>query len=126
MSTALTFIAPPPGFAPLVDFTLHGIDGANGLYSLQSDADESIRLFVLDAGLYLPDYSPEISEEQGADLELVRGEDALVLVVANPGEAGITVNLMAPIVVNSATHRCAQVILDGRDWPIQAALAPAA
>lgn len=127
MSTALSFIAPPPGFEPLVDFALSEVAGAAGLYSLQSRAADGRRLFVLDAGVYLPDYNPEITDEQSTELDLVTSDDARVLVVANPGGDGMTVNLMAPIVVNIATNRCAQVILDGQDWPLRAQLvAPAA
>lgn len=122
MTAALAFIAPPPGFAPLVDFTLDEIEGASGLYALRSSEDQDTRLFVLDAGIFLPDYTPEISDEQAASLELTRAEDALVLVVANPGEGGTTMNLMAPIVVNAQTGRCAQFILDGDDWPLRAQL----
>ena len=122
MSTALTFIAPPPGFAPLVEFTLDEIEGANGLYALRALDNESTRLFVVDAGIYLPEYTPEISDEQAASLELTRSEDALVLVVANPGESGTTMNLMAPIVVNSVNGHCAQFILDGDEWPLRSQL----
>ncbi|MDY7529975.1 MULTISPECIES: flagellar assembly protein FliW [unclassified Cryobacterium] len=34
--------------------------------------------------------------------------------MTNPREGGTTVNLMAPIVVNAATGRCAQIILEGQ------------
>ncbi|WP_349899712.1 flagellar assembly protein FliW [Parafrigoribacterium soli] len=122
MSAALSFISSPPGFEPMVDFTLDDIEGANGLYALRAVDDKGTRLFVLDAGIFLPDYTPEISDEQAASLELEKGDDALVLVVANPGESGTTMNLMAPIVVNSKTGRSAQVILDGDDWPLRAQL----
>ncbi|HXD62156.1 MAG TPA: flagellar assembly protein FliW [Lacisediminihabitans sp.] len=122
MSAALSFIAPPPGFEPMVDFTLDDIEGANGLYALRAVESTSTRLFVLDAGIFLPEYTPEISDEQAASLELEKGEDALVLVVANPGESGTTMNLMAPIVVNSLNGRCAQFILDGDEWPLRAQL----
>jgi len=81
-----------------------------------------MRLFVLDAGIFLPDYTPEISDEQAASLDLVSGDDALVLVVANPGESGTTMNLMAPIVVNSVNGRSAQVILEDEKWPLRAEL----
>jgi flagellar assembly factor FliW len=123
MSAALTFIASPPGFAPLVEFSLDEIEGALGLYALRALDNESTRLFVLDAGIYLPNYTPEISDEQAASLELAKGEDALVLVVANPGESGTTMNLMAPIVVNSVNGHCAQFILEGDEWPLRAQLA---
>ncbi|MFD1213646.1 flagellar assembly protein FliW [Arthrobacter sp. GCM10027362] len=120
MSAALTFVAPPPGLAPLVDFTLRPVDGAAGLFALEAAGR---RLFVLDAAVYLPDYQPEISDEDAAALGLAGPEDALVLVVAVPGGAATTVNLMAPIVVNAATGVCAQVILEGQDWPLRAELA---
>jgi len=124
MSAALTFVSSPPGFEPLLDFTLDDIGGASGLYSLRAAGGDA-RLFVLDAGVFLPDYNPEISNEQGAELDLATGDDAMVLVVANPGGAETTVNLLAPIVVNSVTGRCAQVILDGQRWSMHEPLTPA-
>ena len=122
MSGALTFVTPPPGLAPLTDFSLQKIDGAEGLYALFATRAPATRLFVLDAAVHLPRYTPVISDEQCTALGLTAPEDALVLVVVNPGEGGTTANLMAPIVVNAGTGLCAQVILDGQDWPLQAEL----
>jgi flagellar assembly factor FliW len=126
MTATLSFVSPPPGLAPLTDFNLNEIAGAAGLFALQSADDERTRLFVLDAAVYLPYYSPVISDEHAVALELDNPGQALVLVVTNPGETGTTVNLMAPIVVNSTTGRCAQIILDGQDWPLRAELTPRA
>lgn len=122
--SALTFTAPPPGLAPLVNFELDAIEGAEGLFSLQSREEAALRLFVLDAAVYLPDYAPAIS---GAQLESLASEPGAlkILVVANPRESGTTVNLMAPILVNTATGLCAQVVLEGSNWPIKAVLAQA-
>lgn len=121
MSVALTFVSPPPGLAPLVDFHLTKIEDAAGLYALQA-ADTGKRLYVLDPGVYLEDYTPVISDEQCSALDVTAPEDVWVLVVANPGENGTTMNLMAPIVVNTASGKCAQIILDNQDWPLQAEL----
>jgi flagellar assembly factor FliW len=126
LSVALNFIASPPGFAPIVDFVLEEIEGAVGLYALRSAGNDGTRLFVLDAGIFLPDYTPEISDEQAESLQLETADEAMVLVVANPGEGGTTMNLMAPIVVNAVTGRCAQFILDGEKWPIRAELVASA
>ncbi len=123
MSAALTFTAPPPGLGTLVDFSLDKIDGADGLYALQANQDESLRLFVLDTAVYLPDYRPAIPSPQTEALDLPDSDPLTFLVVANPSEGGTTVNLMAPILVNPATGRCTQVILDRGDWPIRAELA---
>ncbi|WP_022883828.1 flagellar assembly protein FliW [Glaciibacter superstes] len=119
MRGQISFLAPPPGLSPLVDFTLREIDGAAGLFVLEAVEKDGVRLFVLDAGTCLPDYTPVISDEQSAALGLGQPEDAVVLVVANAGPSGTTVNLMAPIVVNKSTGVCAQVILEGHDWPLQ-------
>ncbi|MCQ2002053.1 flagellar assembly protein FliW [Arthrobacter zhaoxinii] len=127
MSTVLTFLAPPPGFAPDVDFRLDDIDGASGLYAMSSTGTVAAhRLFVLDAAVYLPQYHPEITDEQRRQLKLETPEDAVVLVVANPTLDGTTVNLLAPIVVNVSTGSCAQVILEDQDWPVRAPLEPVA
>jgi flagellar assembly factor FliW len=122
MSARLSFVSPPPGLAPLTEFALDEIEGAAGLYSLHSIDDPGIRLFVLDAAVYLPDYAPVITDEQSDALALTSAEDAVVLVVANPGEGGTSMNLAAPIVLNTRTGACAQVILEGQDWPLRAEL----
>ena len=121
-SPTLRFVSPPPGLAPLTDFVLDEIDGAAGLYSLQASAQPTTRLFVLDAAIFLPNYTPTISKEQSSALSLTTPDDALVLVVVNPGESTTTVNLMAPIVVNARTGACAQLILDDQDWQLHAEL----
>ncbi|MET1051465.1 MAG: flagellar assembly protein FliW [Mycetocola sp.] len=127
MSAALNFVVSPPGLEPLVDFTLVETDGAPGLYTLTAVAEHGPRLFVLDAGIHLPLYQPTITDEQCALLGLAGAEDASVLVVVNPGvDEPTTVNLMAPIVVNLTTGGCAQLILEGQDWPLRAELATAA
>ena len=122
MTAALSFVSPPPGLDPLTDFILDDVNGAAGLYALHAAKDPGIRLYVLDAAVYLPWYTPEITDEQAAELDLGGPEDAMVLVVANASEAGTTTNLMAPIVVNSTSGCCAQLILEGQDWPIRAEL----
>lgn len=142
MNATLSFVTPPPGLAPLTAFSLTEIDGATGLFTLQAVERLTTRLFVLDAAVFLPHYTPYISAEQSASLALSTAADALVLVVVNPGgaetdtdagasvgdpgPAATTVNLMAPIVVNAATGAAAQLILEGQDWPLQAELSPQA
>lgn len=133
MNATLSFVTPPPGLAPLTAFSLTELEGATGLFALQAVDAAATRLFVLDAAVFLPKYTPYISAEQSASLSLRTPADALVLVVVNPGDAAAsdsastTVNLMAPIVVNSATGAAAQLILEGQDWPLRAELtAPSA
>ncbi|MFJ7287026.1 flagellar assembly protein FliW [Curtobacterium sp. NPDC098951] len=124
MSIDLTFAVPPFGLAPAPVFTLTPVDGAEGLFTLVGD---DARLFVLDAAVHLPSYAPELTDEQATGLGLTAPEDAMLLVVANPGggdeDGGTTVNLLAPIVVNARTSVGAQLIFDDQDLPLRAELA---
>ncbi|QZQ57151.1 flagellar assembly protein FliW [Curtobacterium sp. TC1] len=122
MSISLTFAVPPFGLSPAPVFTLTPVDGAEGLFTLVGG---SSRLFVLDAAVHLPSYAPELTDEQAAGLELTDPADAMLLVVANPGASGTTVNLLAPIVVNARTAVGAQLILEDQDLPLRAELARA-
>ncbi|EMY34085.1 hypothetical protein D477_011351 [Arthrobacter crystallopoietes BAB-32] len=122
MSAALTFTAPPPGLSPLTDFELTAVEEAAGLYTLTPREASAIRLFLLDAAVYLPDYRPVVTDAQLQELRLTEPADCDVLVVAKPGDAKTTVNLMAPIILNRSTGSCTQVILDGQGWELDAEL----
>jgi len=120
--TRLSFVEPPLGLAPLTDFTLEQLEGPDGLFALQSVDDPARRMFLLDPAVYVPIYQPELSDAQAAALNLTTPEEAALFVIANHREGTTTVNLLAPIVVNKTTNMCAQFILEGQDWPIQAPL----
>lgn len=122
----MKFTTPLVGLEPLTDFKLSPVDGAHGLYSLRSEERDDLRLFVLDAAVHLPTYTPVISDEQSARLDLVDATEAAVYVVVSPGKQETTVNLLAPIVLNTRTGLGAQFILDGQDWPLRAPLAAVA
>lgn len=122
MTAALTFTAPPPGLAPHVDFALAPVDGADGLFAMRAAADEALRLYLVDPRTVLDDYAPVLTDEQVAGLELGSPEDALLLVVAHPGAEGVSVNLLAPVVINVSTGSASQVILEDQDYPLRAPL----
>ncbi len=120
MSIDLTFPVPPFGLAPAPAFAFAPVDGVEGLFSLVGG---DARLFLLDAAVHLPDYAPELTDEQAATIGLSDAADAMLLVVANPGASGTTVNLLAPVVVNARTAVGAQFILEDQDLPLRAELA---
>lgn len=123
MSVQLAFVAPPFGLGPLTGFTLSELEGSHGLFSLVADQDPDIRLFLVDAAAYVGEYSPELSDDQVAAVQVSSPEDALLLVVVTPADDAVTVNLRAPIVVNAKTGAAAQVIVQDGDWPVRAQLA---
>ncbi len=122
MTGVVTFVTPPPGLSPLVDFELEAIDDAEGLYALRALAAPEVRLFVIDAPLYLPSYAPEVTGEQLESIGATETSQVRVLVVTTISDGGPSANLMAPIYLNALTGEAAQVILDGDDWPLRAPL----
>lgn len=119
MSGTVTFIAPPPGLSPLVDFDLEPVDDADGLYTLRAHRAPDIRLFVIDAPVYLPDYNPEVSVEQLESIGAAETSDVRVLVVTTLNDGGPSANLMAPIFMHATSGEATQVILAGDDWPLR-------
>lgn len=109
------------GLAPHTAFTLESIAGADGLHALRA-VDADIRLFLLDASVVASDYAPHVPSGARAEVG-ARDEDTLrVLVVANPSEEGVHVNLRAPIILHPKTGRATQVILEEQTYPIRALL----
>lgn len=121
-NTPVTFTAPMPGLENAQDFTLRSVEGASGLYALEAGSPTPVRLFLADAAVFVPGYAPPIPEATVQALELAQGQDLQILVVLNHSPKATTVNLMAPIVLNPATRRCAQLVLDGREYPLRADL----
>jgi flagellar assembly factor FliW len=74
--------------------------------------EESRQSFlVISPFIVVPDYSPDIAQEDVAFLELHSPEDALLInIVTIRGEGQATVNLKGPIVINRRTLVGKQVI----------------
>ncbi|MCU1511044.1 MAG: hypothetical protein JWO34_884 [Arthrobacter sp.] len=121
MNNPVAFLAPMPGLEDVHDFTLRSVQGAAGLYALESGSTP-VRLFLADAAVFVPGYAPPITAAALESLDLGQAELPQVLVVLNHTPGSTTVNLMAPIVLNPASGRCRQLVLDGRDYPLRADL----
>lgn len=117
--SAVTFVAPPPGLSPFVDFAFEPVDNSDGLYTLIASGDPDVRLFVIDAPLYLPDYSPEVSLQQLESIGASEPDDVRLLVVTTLAEGGPSANLMAPILMNESNGEATQVILETDEWPLR-------
>lgn len=125
----LTFGAPLPGLGEMTRFALIGLDENGALFSMRSVDDPDIRLLLAPTWVCAPqDYHVELDDDVVAELNLGTGEDAAVFLVVTPGESldASTVNMLAPVIVNSDNGRAAQVVLNGTDYPIKAPLTQAA
>jgi flagellar assembly factor FliW len=121
---SLEFVGPVAGFPGHRLFVLAELDDSSLLRALRSLDDPGLRFLVLPPGPFFPDYAPDINDEWVRKLELTSADEALVLVVVTPGAVagGATVNLLAPVVINTRTRRAAQVVLDDSTLPLRAAL----
>jgi len=100
---------------------LEPIAGADGLYALRA-TDADVRLFLLDPVFSDYDYAPRVSAGVRSDLGVGGAGDVRILIVANPSDDGVYVNLRAPIVLDPASGRALQIILDDEEYPIRVRL----
>jgi flagellar assembly factor FliW len=121
---AIELVHPLPGFPDKRRFALVQLDDDGVLCQLRSLEDPALRFLVMSPVPFFPDYSPEVGDDVVADLQIASAEDVIVLLVLNAGETldTTTANLMAPVVVNTATLRASQVILDDPTLPLAAPL----
>ena len=112
-----------PGFPDRTRFALVRLDDDGVLCALRSIEEPDLRFLVVQPAAFFPDYAPEIDDETVASLGISASEDVLVLVVVNPGDSATTAtaNLLAPVLVNTASRRAGQVILSD-DLPVRAPL----
>ena len=120
----LELVTPLLGLPGHLRYALEPLDEPGVLFALRSvpadEADAPVRLFVVSPAAHFPDYTPVIDTDALAwDAD---EEHTAVLAVVHPGQGpqdGPTVNLLAPLVVDTRSGRAAQVVLDG-DWPLRA------
>lgn len=120
----IELVHPLPGFPQEQRFALVRLDEDGVLMAFRSLEREDLQFVVVPPSPFYPDYAPEIGDDVVADLAIDDASDALVLLVVHAG-AGLsdtTVNLRAPLVINTATRRASQVILDDADLPLSAPL----
>jgi flagellar assembly factor FliW len=122
VSGLVTFVASPPGLAPLTEFDLEAVADSDGLYTLRALEAPDIRLFVIDAPLYLPDYNPEVTMQQLESIGASETSQVRVLVVTTLADDGPSANLMAPILMHATSGEATQVILEGDQWPLRSPL----
>lgn len=116
------------GFPDLKDFTLiYNLEKGNNsaIKWLQSLQEPGFAMPVMDPQMVMPDYEPKFCEEYLKPLgEHPEEEDILVLVtVTVPKDiTKTTVNLRAPILINSDTRKAVQLIVEDESYSIKYAI----
>lgn len=114
LPAVLDLLEPLPGLPGRTSYELEALDEGGVLFALRSREPQAApaRLFVVDPSVPFPDYTPDLGSDQ-----------AVALVVVHPptDRSAATANLLAPLVVDIATGRAHQRVLD-EDWPLHAPL----
>ena len=111
-----------PGLEQYKKYALLQFEESYPIVWLQSMEDTGICLPVLDTFKVLPDYVFDIDETDVKALNL-NGPDELhvVSVVVIPEDIqGMTVNLAAPIIINTISGGARQVVLSGSEFNVRA------
>lgn len=88
---------------------------------LQCVDEPSLAFVVVDPSVFVENYDIEISDAEAEMLHLTNEGDAFVLAIATITNSGhtITLNLVAPVVVNSKTMTGMQVILQDNRYSVR-------
>ncbi len=87
----------------------------------QSVEEPTLALPIINPTLIKPDYNPSVEDEMLKNLgELTEENTAVFLVMTVPSDLKeMTVNLMAPIIINADTRKGAQVIVDNEGYEVR-------
>jgi flagellar assembly factor FliW len=118
----VTFIEGMIGFNNFREYVLITPKEGSPFRWIQSIDEPSLAFLAADPNRFMSDYAPEINDFEAKILGLKSDTPHLVYVTANipagkPKEA--TINLAAPIVINTDTQCAKQIILDSEMFPIR-------
>ena len=114
------------GLEGLKTFALLQFEESYPIIWLQSVDDGDVCLPVLDTFAVMPDYVFNIDDEDVKQLGLKGPEDLhviSVLVIPDNIEQ-MTVNLAAPIIINTITGKAKQIMLGGSDYNVRTPIFP--
>ena len=111
------------GFPELTDFALiHDEEkGPGSIHWLQSMQEPAFAMPVMDPLTVAEDYNPQVDDEILKPIGEIVPEELLVLVtVTVPSDlTKMTINLRGPFVINAATKKAVQVIIEGEEYPVK-------
>ena len=118
----ITFPAGLPGFPEASRFVLLSGETPNALFHwLQCIDDSELAFTLVDIYQVMPDYDPQVEQEELKDLGDLAGSPLEVFNIAVIPEeiSQMRVNLMAPLVINPVTRLGKQIIVSNEAYKIQ-------
>ena len=107
-------------------FTLDSDPNGGGILLLTCLDQPGIAFWVTDPFLIVSDYEVQISDGEALSIELQDLSDALVLCIltVRPQPAGVTANLMGPLVINLRGHLGRQLVLSDSRYTVRHPIVP--
>ena len=108
-----------PGLEECQEFAILQFEESNPLHWLQSTQKPDICLPIVNSFTICPNYAFDISDEDVEELALAGPEDVYVVSVVLIPEQNIeqmTVNLVAPIIINHRAGTAKQIIINSGEY----------
>lgn len=117
-----------PGFEEYKEFSLTSMEAGAPFYFLCSTQKPEIGLLLINPFTIFTSYEFDLSEEVASQLKITDEKQVAVLCTVNTsrGFSAATVNLLAPIVVNTKHLLAKQVILNDKRYALRTPLNPGA
>lgn len=114
----VTFSDGIPGFDQNKEFVIVKDENYEPFEWLVSTDGSGLRFAMLNPMIVYPEYSPNISKPQIEGLGLETPEDILMYVIVTIGQdpTNSTLNLMGPVIINTAKKIARQIILENSDY----------
>jgi flagellar assembly factor FliW len=123
-SFVLSFPWGMPGLEDYRKYNLVLLEEDSPFYYLRCTGQPEIGLLLVNPFVAFRDYEFDLAEEAAAQLEIADQEQVAVLCTVNTSKGldSATINLLAPIVVNTEKLMAKQVILNDRRYSLRAPL----
>lgn len=115
-----------PGFPDEKNFVFIPIDGESPFSYLQSATEANLTFLLVEPFAFFQDYEFVLEDEVAQELDLSAENPPQVFLIATvKGKlADMTVNLLAPLVINGLSRTGQQIILDKSEYSISHKLFP--
>ena len=112
------------GFDEYKDYTIHFDNESEDkpLFSwLQSTEERALAFPIVSPFDVLEEYNPSVNDELLMPLGDMKEEDTIVFLMATiPSDIkNASVNMKAPLIINGATRKAAQIIVENQDYEIK-------
>ena len=115
-----------PGFPEEKSFAFIVVDAESPFSFLQSLKDPNLTFLLVNPFLFFKDYEFELDDAIAASLGFAEGDQPQVSSIVTVPESinDMTVNLLAPIVINWKSQKAVQVVLENKQYSTRHRLLP--